>query len=280
MLITEIAAIVIEISTMRFRNICKTLKLFNIILLLLTLAITASEPGPALFYQNESIDNIDSGDVPDCSDRLVQPYKWHVTLSYNVVQAFIDEHSLFIDYSFSKRHSLGFSIGTIFYNERFDPLLFSLSQNDYPGTVYKGYIVRITHSFYFLKRHEFDFYLLHQSVNQYVYYNNHDFYDGGKDNSNIRYTRSEKAFILGYDINANTAWYLNMVNNLYIFVNPFLGIGLRYRHRNIETSDIIDYNYQEYMHENPGVTMPVLGHELKKQVYLLLNIGLKFGFRI
>lgn len=270
---------------MRFKNYCRTLTCISLFLIVLSLTTVASEPasGQVIYNQNAPGDDNDNGDsnsVGNGLDRNKQPYKRHLTLSYNLIQALIDEHSLFVDYSFSKRHSLGFSIGTIYYNQRFDPLIFSLSQNDYPGTVYKGYIARLTHSLNVLRRHDFDFFLLHQQIYQYVYYNNHEFFDGGKDYSNIRYTRSEKAYILGYDINANAAWYLNMVNTLYIVVNPFLGIGLRYRHRNMETSNIIDYNYQEYMHENPRVTMPVAGHEVKKQFYPLLNIGLKLGFRM
>lgn len=267
---------------MRFKKVCTALKLLNIVLLVLTMTIVASESesGQAICNQNASIDDNDSSNVRNCSDRNKQSYKGHLTISYNLIQAFIDEHSLFVDYSFSKRHSLGFSVGTIYYNRGFDPLLFSQSQNDYPGTVYKGYVVRLTYSFYFLEHHGLDFFLLNQPIYQNIYYNNHTFFDGGKDYSNIRYTRSEKAFILGDDININVKLHLNLTNNFCIIVNPFLGIGLRYRHRDMETSDIIDYNYQEYMSENSGVTMPVAGHELKKQVYPLLNIGLKLGFRI
>ena len=203
-----------------------------------------------------------------------------ISLSYNLIQGQINEHSIYLDIIPSDQLSIGFSIGKIFFNSMYDPLPLSPSQNTYPGTVYEGFVVRLNASYY-LYRNEFKRYwtggyLGLQLIYKDVFYNNISFKDGDKKDHYIYYDRNEKAKVFGIDIIEGICFSFGPKKiRESVFLNPYGGIGYRFRHRDIETLHLTNRGYSPS--DGP---IPVLGNEIKKQNYLTLVLGAKVGINI
>lgn len=196
------------------------------------------------------------------------------SISYNVIQACINEQSLYAEFSPFKHHVFGVSVGQIINNRKWEVFPLSPSQNEFPGTVYSGNVYRIKYSYVFQKWRSFDYYLGAQYIYRDMYYNNKNFRDGG--DSYRDYSRNEKANVFGFDLISGLNWYLSFNKHFAVLTNLYSGFGWRERHRDIETY-YIDY------HGGPREKDPPrLGNETKTQRYLVPVLGLKFGlqFRI
>lgn len=198
------------------------------------------------------------------------------SISYNIIQACINEQSLYAEFSPFRHHSFGVSVGQIINNRGWEVFPLSPSQNEFPGTVYRGNVYRIKYSYVFQKKRSLDYYISTQYIYKDMYYNNKDFRDGG--DSYRDYSRNEKAKVFGFDLVYGLNWYLSLNKHFAVLTNYYTGLGWRERHRTIET-------YYLNNHGGPGPhekDPPRLGNETKTQRYLIPVIGLKFGlqFRI
>lgn len=196
-----------------------------------------------------------------------------ISISYNLIQACINEQSLYIELSPFQHHAFGFSIGKMYDNPIFEVFPFSPSQNEYPGTVYRGSVYRIKYAYIFEKTRSFDYSVGAQLIYKDMYYNNKDFRDGG--DTYRDYSRNEKANVFGFDIVYDLNKYVTFNKYLTMLLNLNFGVGWRDRHRNIDT-------YYLNNHGSPGpheTDPPQLGNETKTQKYLVPVLGLKVGFR-
>jgi hypothetical protein len=195
---------------------------------------------------------------------------------------FINEHSFYVDLIPFKHFGFGLCIGDIYDNPEFDPRPLSSSQNNKPGTVYKGYVGRLYFSYYFFnrdfKKTKFGFYLSPQIIYKNLYYNNKTFFDASPQElfgqnstkNTITYTRNEKANIIGCDLNCGMFISLRIIKpSIYLYINPYLGLGYNKKSRNIETLSIVDNDYLG--------DKPILGNELKNTNYITILMGVKIG---
>lgn len=209
------------------------------------------------------------------SEIFAQDFHKSIAFSNNVIMDFINEYSLYIDIIPFKYHSFGICIGDIYDNKQFDPRPLSPSQNNQPGTVYKGYVARIYYNYYFFnkdyKRMKFGVYLSPQIIYKNLYYNNKTFYDENTTKyTSITYTRNEKTNITGFDLVCGLFISFKIFkSNEYFFFNPYVGPGYNKRYRNIETLNIIDNHYKG--------DKPVLGKEIKNTAYFTIVFGFKVG---
>lgn len=188
-----------------------------------------------------------------------------------------NEHSVYLDLIPFKHHSIGICFGEIFDNPKFDPRPLSSSQNNNPGTVYKGYVARAFYNFYFFNRDyeklKFAFYMSPQIMYKDLYYNNKSFHDANPDKGSIYYIRNEKANIIGGNMDVGCLIALRIFKSqVYFFCNPYIGLGYDQRHRDIETLSINDQNYHG--------DKPVLGKETKETKYLTFVCGAKVGLML
>ncbi len=197
-----------------------------------------------------------------------------ISISYNLIQACINEHSLYLDYSPFKHHAFGFSIGKVIDNRVFEVFVLSPSQNVYPGTVYSGKVFRINYSYVFRKRRSFDYYAGTQFIYRDMYYNNKKFRDGG--DTNVEYLRNEKATVFGGDIVWGLHSYLHFNKYFSLLFNVYSGIGWRERNRNIDTYEIV-WNGSGGNNVN---SPPHLGNESVIQQYVIPIFGVKLGLKI
>lgn len=112
------------------------------------------------------------------------------SISYNIIQACINEQSLYAEFSPFRHHVFGLSVGQIINNRMWEIFPLSPSQNEFPGTVYSGNVYRIKYSYVFQKKRSFDYYVCAQYIYRDIHYNNKDFRDGG--DSYRDYSRNEK----------------------------------------------------------------------------------------
>jgi hypothetical protein len=196
-----------------------------------------------------------------------------ISVGYNIVSGFIDESSVYIDKFPNKKESYGVSLGIVYPNSYFDPMPFSPSQNKWPGTVYNGFVCRANYAYYLLPMESIGLYASPQFVFKYVYYKNHNFWDGG--DSHVAYSRNENTFVFGIDLNGgvNSAIPLNRKSTQFILLpGIYVGLSGRFRHRNTFTYNIDNVNYDG--------TPPKSGRELIDQFYLFPTIGIKIGIMI
>ncbi|MFI5141057.1 MAG: TPR end-of-group domain-containing protein [Bacteroidia bacterium] len=188
----------------------------------------------------------------------------HLTFSVNLIQLPINELGIYIDYYFSKRHSIGFNIASIYANSIFHVNIFSGDQGTYPGAVWNGVVGRINYKNYFSenKRSYICFQILYKTLS----YRNQTFINAQGDNANT-FTRSEDAFLCGLDC----MYGYHVGRPSFKFnLELFFGGGLRYRERNYTTlsSDASYYSSPEK-----------LGAFHVSQMYPTIVIGLKVGFK-
>jgi hypothetical protein len=197
-----------------------------------------------------------------------------IKISYNIVQACINEQSVYIDYSPFRHHSFGLSVGRIYDNPVFEKLILSPTQNLFPGTVYRGSVYRISYSYIFMKRCSFERYLCAQYVYRDMYYHNKEFRDGG--DTHVIYKRNEKATVSGFDVLFGINRYKKLNKNFTFLFNMFTGIGWRERNRTIYTYSVKWYGGGG----GPNVNHPPdLGNEKIYQWYLLPVLGIKLGLQ-
>lgn len=203
-------------------------------------------------------------------------------ITYNPVSGLIDEHAIQLDVYDSSKISYGISLGIVYPNKNFDPLQLSPSQDDYPGTVYSGIVVRSNIAYNFSGMRNSGVYLCQQFVSKYVYYNQHTFRDGG--DSHVLYTRDEKTVVLGMDLVAGINWapmlsfdkIEEQIEGTHksaeksICFGFWAGLAGRYRIRNTNTYDILNYGGES---RDPG-------RHQKKQFYVFPTTGVKIGFII
>lgn len=187
----------------------------------------------------------------------------------------INEYSLYIDFIPFKQHSFGLCIGKIYDNPDFDPRPLSSSQNNNPGTVYKGIVTRLYFNYYFIKKDypksKLGFYISPQLLYKDLYYHNKTFRDENTTHyTSITYTRNEKAYIIGGDIVCGLLFSFRIIKpSTHFFINPYVGTGYNSRTRNIETLSIYDNNYSG--------DKPILGKETKYKDYFTIVFGIKVG---
>ena len=213
--------------------------------------------------------------IPFNSVIFAQDFHKSLAFSNNVFMDIFNEYSFYIDFIPFKHHSFGLCIGEIYDNPEFDPRPLSKSQNNQPGTVYKGYVTRLYYNYYFFnkdyKRLNFGTYISPQIIYKNLYYNNKTFIDANANQgSSITYTRNEKTNIIGGDLVVGCYIALRIKKSKeYFFFNPYLGMGFNKRNRNIETLSIYDRGYHG--------DKPVLGNEIKNTKYVTIVCGIKVG---
>jgi hypothetical protein len=196
-----------------------------------------------------------------------------ITLSYNVLKTFTNEYSINTEYRINKHHSFGLTLGKVHDNPDHYVFILSTSQNNYPGLVYKGFVTRATYFYYLNSKDFYGFYIGPQLLFKSLYYNDITFEDSWGDPGSNIYVRNEKAHLYGLDFVLGWNFYIGpAIFPVSIYLNINCGFGLRYRHRNINTTSSITKDLPEYV-------VP-LGNEIKDQEYVCSFTGLKIGFRI
>ena len=203
-----------------------------------------------------------------------------LSISYNIVQTCINEAEVRIEYTINKRISVGASSGRIFYNREFDPYFLSSSQDKWPGTVYTGYSIRAYSKYYSRERPQ-NYWCL-QAVYKNMSYGFHEFTDQFKPGEEMDvYTRSETAFLSGFDIIHGHDIEMEKVFKNWIWDNPesgryitfdiFYGIGTRERTRNYTTYTSLDSEF-------PSILPVPIGTFKLKQSYTVIDFGICMGF--
>ena len=104
-----------------------------------------------------------------------------------------------------------------------------------------------------------------------IAYDNVEFENSEGDHGSNFFTRSEQANVWGWDLTIGKMHFYNLKDNrLQFFINYFCGIGMRYKHRYINT-----FTSEGYV-ENFTST----GKIILDQKDLVPVIGLKLGVRI
>lgn len=190
--------------------------------------------------------------------------KHRISFTVNVLPIFINEASLYVDYCYKERHSIGVNAGRIYRNNNFRVNWLSSDQGTNPGTVWDGWVTRINYKYYYSKRRrqfvgvEF----LYKSLS----YSNQSFTNMYMEQTNT-FIRNEKASVYGWDLLYGQR--LTPVN--WIFnVEFFAGIGYRLRYRNYTT---ISSETSNYYHQTPKP----LGNFSITQKYPFSLVGIKIG---
>ena len=204
---------------------------------------------------------------------LAQDTLKSISISFNILQACINERTVYMEYKPFRHHTFGVSIGHIYYNPAFEVFVLSPSQNDFPGTVYNGTVYRINYSYVLENKRKYESYVGAQLIYRDMYYNNQYFTDGAREY--VEYWRNEKANVFGFDFVYGRNRYLRLNKYCALLFNTFYGVGWRERHRTIDTYDIKWNGGSGSKPTDP----PQLGNETKTQKYLVPVFGLKLGFQ-
>jgi len=188
-------------------------------------------------------------------------------IGYGIFKGIINEQSLTFGYQITHRHFLTISLGYTHDNKilREEFLDISPSQDKYPFLVYYGPTFRTSYGFRLAPR----FYVGADLFYKYLYYNNHTFHDSKGDPSNVYFTRDEKSNVFGWHINTG---FLIIIPKIRLLINPTLGIGETYKHRNYTTT------YSKTIGE-PSFDIP-LGSFKKNLHYISLMMNLNVGITI
>jgi hypothetical protein len=213
--------------------------------------------------------------IPFNSIILAQDFHKSFAISTCLTQDIINEYSVYVDYYPFKRQSFGLCLGAIHYNHLLDPAPLSPSQNEYPGTVYSGFVSRLIYSYFIsIRNHKsvnYKRYISPQIVYKNLFYTNKAFTDASTKGGMINYTRNEKAYLIGGDLVFGWIFdFKRKPTNIHLIINPFVGLGYNYRYRDIETLTLENDHYW-------GQNLPVLGNEIKNQDYFTIIAGWKFG---
>ncbi|HEV7230748.1 MAG TPA: hypothetical protein VGO45_05440 [Bacteroidia bacterium] len=181
----------------------------------------------------------------------------------------ISETNVGFEYRFNRYMSLDLNIGHIHYNSLFDPWVFSPSQNDWPGTVYRGTSYRFgLKMFPSPKKRN---YIAIKGLWKTMYYSGMKFLDM-KSGYSLTTQRSESATVRGLEIEGGHEF--NLAEG-HILFELFYGIGFRVRERNYTT-------YSQT--ENGSFPVPAgmgtypTGSYVLIQKYPTLELGFKMGF--
>lgn len=190
-------------------------------------------------------------------------------IAYDVLKAFINEHSVTVGHGLGSHHMVTFSLGYVYDNRnlRESFIGFSPNQDEYPVMVYKGYAVRTGYEYRFKPY----FYAGLDIYGKHLLYNDHEFRDEDRKDNMVVYKRSEKSNFFGGHINAG---FLVTIPNTPVLINPSVSIGGTMKFRNY-TTDIIEVTYMY------GGHYPEEGSVSNRQdvvsVMMNLNIGIRIG---
>jgi hypothetical protein len=118
------------------------------------------------------------------------------SVSTELVQTFIDEYNVSVEYVIRPRFTLGFNYGKIHENSLFYPWFFSPDQLIWPGTVYKGDAFRPYVKYFPFK--ERDTYFCVKGVYKSMHYSSKDFTNGS--DYGTTYNASESTMERGFDV--------------------------------------------------------------------------------
>ena len=190
-------------------------------------------------------------------------------IAYDVLKAFINEHSITIGHGLGPHHLVTFSIGYVYDNKYLRESFIGLSpsQDEYPVMVYKGptaragYEYRLSQFFYC----GVDLYVKH------LYYKDHVFEDqDGKDHAVI-YKRSETSNFVGGHLNLG---FLLTIPKTPLLINPSIALGGTFKYRNHTTEICSGDEWYDGPWPEEG---PVSERQDVVSVMMNLNIGIRIG---
>jgi hypothetical protein len=163
--------------------------------------------------------------------------KNRISFTVNVLPVLINELSLYVDYCYKERHSIGVNVGRIYKNRVFEVNVLSGDQGVNPGTVWNGWVSRINYKVYYSKKRKqfagVEF--IYKSLS----YSNQSFSHGISEGRNV-FVRNEKAEVYGADL----LYGQRLTPANWIFnVELVGGIGFRVRDRRYTTISSINNNY-------------------------------------
>lgn len=193
-------------------------------------------------------------------------------LSTNVMQIPLNETSLFADYIFKEKRSVGISVGIIYPVNSAAHIPYG-NDDTYPGSVWHGWVIRANYRHYY--NPAFGAYYCVQGIFKSTHYSDHDFVNKGYlPDSYVYYRRNEQGWLTGLDLFCGNT--ITKARSPF-FIEVFYGLGIRYRVRNYTTlsARLSDFPYTI----PPGAVdsnFP-LGDHTKDQFYPTLIVGLKMG---
>ncbi len=201
--------------------------------------------------------------LPNVNREII---KNRISFTINLLPVLINEVSLYVDYCYKERHSVGVNVGRIYKNKAFEVNFLSGDQGTNPGTVWDGWVSRVNYKVYFSrKRKQFaGVEFLYKSLS----YSNEVFENGIGEGRN-RFVRNEKANVYGFD----HLYGIRLTPPSWKYYAELLGgVGLRVRDRRYTTISSENINY--HVHLEP------LGDFRLVQVYPYSFITIKMGFNV
>ena len=198
-----------------------------------------------------------------------------LSFSLSILPFLINERSIYIDYTYKRRHSVGINIGQIFSNKVIQTLRSfpnSIDENNNPGLVYNGIIARINYKYcFFLQRRQ---YVGVELTYRYASYSYANLYIGETHRDDFGendFNRSEYSYQYGfYFLYGIHLLPINKIKN----IEAFSTIGVRERYRNYTTYSSTVNNYWS------GGTRQPIGHFTRTDIYPMVTIGLKIGLNV
>jgi hypothetical protein len=190
-------------------------------------------------------------------------------IAYDVLKAFINEHSVTVGHGLGPHHMVTFSLGYVYDNENLRESFVGLSpnQDEYPVMVYTGPAVRAGYEYRFKPF----FYVGADIYFKHLHYDDHEFKDeDGKDNMVI-YKRSEKSNFYGGHVNVG---FLVTIPKTPVLINPSVSIGgtMKFRNYTTEIIEVTSMYGDHYPKEGP-----VSERQDVVSVMMSLNIGIRIG---
>ncbi len=205
--------------------------------------------------------------------------KPRLTITVNILPLFFNERSLFIDYCYKERHSVGINVGKYFSNT----FLNEFFKNS-KWVAYSGLTTGLNYKYSFSKKQKY--YVGAELIYKYLSYSGYTFIDSKKGNSDINYVRSETANVYGLDIMYGS--HLAGIENG-CDVDFYCGIGYRYRDRNYNTLSCSGGGFNgpsSNGYGNPNYVTPPkviyfpLGTFHTTEQYPTIVLGLKIGVNV
>jgi hypothetical protein len=194
---------------------------------------------------------------------------YQVAIYTELMKMVISEVNIGLTYRFNRYVGLDLNVGHIYYNPVFDPFILSPSQNDWPGTVYKGTSYRLGIKIFPNpgKRN----YIAIKGLLKTMYYSGINFLDMTNGYS-ITTLRSESAVVKGMEVEGGKEF---ITAEGHLLIEVFYGIGIRLKERNYTTySEMLDGRFNV----PAGQGAYPIGSFTKTQVFPTLELGFKMGF--
>ena len=200
--------------------------------------------------------------------------KTRLFISSNLIQIPVNEISLYVDYSYRKKHSFGINGGIIYAVKMSGHIPFQ-TEDDFPGAAWDGFVARANYKLFY--NSDKGSFLCLQGIYKGLSYSNRLFMDKSiYSNTTAQYTRSENAWLAGLDFihghsitNERSA----------LFIEVYYGVGVRYRERHYTT--LTSTLFTDLGKAPPNATQDPgfpIGEGVKKQIYPTLILGVKMGW--